>query len=148
MRATILCLLAFIAITNAAKKDDIFENPRVAEVTAKYEMRKLAAQQVANHVKVRPVIKKNYQVCQLDSDCAGSEECVNYAPKLSALKAKVGGSSDQFGSIYQKLRAADKRCKDTSFPRMPIDTIEEKINFYAVIEKEKVIKYLFPMIKK
>ena len=31
---------------------------------------------------------------------------------------------------------------------MPIDTIEEKINFYAVIEKEKVIKYLFPMIKK
>merc|ERR1712202_84364 len=65
MRATILCLLAFIAITNAAKKDDIFENPRVAEVTAKYEMRKLAAQQVANHVKVRPIIKKNTKFANL-----------------------------------------------------------------------------------
>merc|ERR1719348_422586 len=139
MRATILCLVAFIAVANAAKKDDIFENARVAEVTAKLEMRKMAAQQIANHVKVRPVIKKNYKVCELDSDCPGAEQCVNYAPKLSALKSKLGATSDQYGSIYQKVRAADKRCKNTSFPRMPIDTIEEKISFYGLLEKQKVI---------
>jgi len=147
MRATIVCVLAFtLAYCEAQKMGEVGkvkavkgqqeeQETKLAAAQAKLFHMKNIAQVKANRVAQEPVVKSKIVKCNLDSDCPGAQECVNYAPKLSALSRSVGASSDQFAAVYWKTKAHIKRCKDTSFPKMPIDTIEEKIEFQRVMDK-------------
>jgi len=152
MRATIVCVLAFmLAYAEAfyggmgyARSGEI--EPKVEELVAQKDTRLAAAQarlfhkrnqaQVkANKVAQEPVVKSKIIKCNLDSDCPGAQQCVNYAQKLSALARSVDASAEQSAALYWKTKAHIKRCKDTSFPKMPIETIEEQMQFQMIMDK-------------
>merc|ERR1712183_586686 len=160
MRATIVCVLAFMlaysegAVVETEGRMPSPEGPerRSAEVTKTEEMKdqaetKLAAAQAklfhkknqaqvkANHVAQESIVTSKIVRCDLDTDCPGAQQCVNYAPKLSALSKSAHASVEQSAALYWKTKAYIKRCKDTSFPKMQIETIEEQIQFQMIMDK-------------
>merc|ERR1712142_782439 len=150
MRATIVCVLAFMLAYAEAYYGYGYRSgqiePKVEELVAQKDTRLAAAQarlfhkrnqaQVkANKVAQEPVVKSKIIKCNLDSDCPGAQQCVNYAQKLSALARSVDASAEQSAALYWKTKAHIKRCKDTSFPKMPIETIEEQMQFQIVMDK-------------
>merc|ERR1712183_962502 len=160
MRATIVCVLAFMLAYSegaAVETEGRMPSPegperRSAEVTKTQEMEdqaetKLAAAQAklfhkknqaqvkANHVAQESIVTSKIVRCNLDTDCPGAQQCVNYAPKLSALSKSAHASVEQSAALYWKTKAYIKRCKDTSFPKMQIETIEEQIQFQMIMDK-------------
>merc|ERR1712183_196977 len=160
MRATIVCVLAFMLAYSegaAVETEGRMPSPegperRSADVTKTQEMEdqaetKLAAAQAklfhkenqaqvkANHVAQESIVTSKIVRCNLDTDCPGAQQCVNYAPKLSALSKSAHASVEQSAALYWKTKAYIKRCKDTSFPKMQIETIEEQIQFQMIMDK-------------
>merc|ERR1712142_1448429 len=97
------------------------KDTRLAAAQARLFHKRNQAQVKANKVAQEPVVKSKIIKCNLDSDCPGAQQCVNYAQKSAAL--------------YWKTKAHIKRCKDTSFPKMPIETIEEQMQFQMIMDK-------------
>merc|ERR1712202_1569 len=112
---------------------------RLAAAQAKLFHKKNQAQVKANHVAQESTITSKIVRCDHDSDCPGAQQCVNYAPKLSALSKSSHASVEQSAALYWKTKAYIKRCKDTSFPKMPIETIEEQMQFQMIMDN-RVIK--------
>merc|ERR1712142_1458024 len=137
MRATIVCVLAFMlayaegryqkstefggAMRHRTGAMDELKDTRLAAAQARLFHKRNQAQVKANKVAQEPVVKSKIIKRNLDSDCPGAQQCVNYAEKSAAL--------------YWKTKAHIKRCKDTSFPKMPIETIEEQMQFQIVMDK-------------
>ena len=117
MRATVVCMLACIALASAASNirlgqivsQSLKNEPKVAEVQAKLVQRKKQAQAHANMMSMKPIMTSPYRKCNFDSDCPAHQECVNYVPKLANLIHKTHASSEQFGTIYTQIKAQDKR---------------------------------------
>jgi len=134
-------LLAYVLASSSASNlgeivsKSLKNEPKVLDLQAKLVMKKKQAQTQANIMSMKPVIRKAYKKCLLDSDCPAAQECVNYAPKLTALKDKTHTSTEAFGTIYTQIKAQDKRCKDTTFPKMPVKTPEEQIVFTQTIHQ-------------
>ena len=117
MRATAVCIfalvLAYASATSQLVQKVLREEPRVADLTAKLSMKKKIAQNKANEASMKPVLANKYKSCKQNSDCEGSQECVNYVPKLTAL---TGNDKSTFGTIHAQVKAQDKRllfCKAT-----------------------------------
>merc|ERR1712042_160378 len=150
MRATIVCVLAFMlayaegstellirtgAMRHRTGAMNELKDTRLAAAQARLFHKRNQAQVKANKVAQEPVVKSKIIKCNLDSDCPGAQQCVNYAQKLSALARSVDASAEQSAALYWKTKAHIKRCKDTSFPKMPIETIEEQMQFQMIMDK-------------
>jgi len=147
MRATVVCMLACIALASAASNirlgqivsQSLKNEPKVAEVQAKLVQRKKQAQAHANMMSMKPIMTSPYRKCNFDSDCPAHQECVNYVPKLANLIHKTHASTEQFGTIYTQIKAQDKRCKDVTCPKMPVRTPREQIMFTHTIRQSMAV---------
>ena len=114
MRATIVCVLAFMLtycyadVTNNEEMKDQAAT-RLAAAQAKLFHKKNQAQVKANHVAQESIITSKIVRCDQDSDCPGAQQCVNYAPKLSALSKSSHASVEQSAALYWKTKAYIKR---------------------------------------
>ena len=132
-----MCVLAYLALASATSRipqivsQSLKNEPKVAEVQARFVLRKKQAQTHANIMSMRPVVKTTYRKCNFDSDCPGHQECVNYAPKLYTLKQQTRASTEQFGTIYTQIRAQDKRFCCESFVKFRIDTL--MLEFFLIL---------------
>merc|ERR1712142_220122 len=118
MRATIVCVLAFMlayaegstellirtgAMRHRTGAMNELKDTRLAAAQARLFHKRNQAQVKANKVAQESVVKSKIIKCNLDSDRPGAQ---------------------QSAALYWKTKAHIKRCKDTSFPKMPIETIE------------------------
>ena len=110
MRATAVCIfalvLAYASATSPVIQKVLREDPHVADLTAQLSMKKKFFQNKANEASTKPVIVNEYKTCKLDSDCEGSQQCVNYVPKITAL---TKDDVNAFGTIHAQLKAKDLR---------------------------------------
>jgi len=139
MRATAVCIfalvLAYASATSQLVQKVLREEPRVADLTAKLSMKKKIAQNKANEASMKPVLANKYKTCKQNSDCEGSQECVNYVPKLTAL---TGNDKNTFGTIHAQVKAQDKRCKEVFFPELKIEGPHQLVALESKVKKISV----------
>merc|ERR1719427_1840985 len=102
---------------------------RLAAAQAKLFHKKNQAQVKANHVAQESIITSKIVRCDQDSDSPGAQQCVNYAPKLSALSKSSHASVEQSALCTGKQKLTLRDAKTHPSQRCPSKQSKSKCSF-------------------
>lgn len=137
MRATVVCVLLTFVLACVNANSDLIKNvikqqPKYADANARLSEKKKVASIKAAEVSMKSVLTNGYQKCDLSSDCADHQECIDYVKLLADL---TGDNTEVFGTVYKQIEAKNKRCKNTTVPKVEV----ESEDYTKIVKQSSVV---------